>query len=162
MSDKFTKLATRTTDMLFLLFVLASSIVLIFYGEKMRKKNISAKDIKAGQFITALGAIGLISSLSVLFILSHMQFGEDKFKTSKFVQLIMLILFYISTNITLIIYGDRIDKINKDDNEEDIKNNKNINDTRAGEFLIGAGSISMVIALGFFITKMLYKVNKNS
>jgi Co/Zn/Cd efflux system component len=59
-SELFTTLE-KMLQIITILFTLASNVILIIYGFKIEKNNITTDDYKAGEFIVTLGALSVVS-----------------------------------------------------------------------------------------------------
>jgi Co/Zn/Cd efflux system component len=113
-----------------LLFLIASGGVFIHYGNKIKDKQITKDDDKAGQFMMVLGVMGLFVNVVTSILLGY--YWNENSMLERILQIVS-ILFTLASNVMLIVYGL---KIYKNDITED--------DYKAGEFIITLGSISVI------------------
>ena len=132
-----------------LLFLIASGGVFIHYGGRIKDNKINTDDKKAGQFMIALGGMGLLANMIISILLGY---KWKKSNISEKLLQIIVILFTLASNVISIIYGLKI-------------NNNNItdDDMHIGEYIITLGSLCVIlgtIGLGG-IGYLVYKDKKN-
>lgn len=113
-----------------ILFFIATGGVFIHYGNKIKDKQITKDDEKAGQFILVFGIMGLIINL-----ITSILFGYKWTETSMIDRMLKLlfIVFNLASSVISIIYGLKI-----------YTNNITADDIKAGEFIVTLGSMSVI------------------
>jgi uncharacterized membrane protein len=114
---------------LLILFILASSIVQIIYGTKIKNNTITEKDKTAGTFIVVLGCFAILVSLVLG---ANAYFGDYKQVAIK-ILLGVLSLFIMASGIMQVVYGAKI-------------RNNNIaeKDKHAGGYIMSLGIMSIL------------------
>lgn len=141
-----------------LLFLFASGAVFIHYGNKIKNGEITSDDKKAGEFILAFGAIGLVIN-----IISSIMFGyywNSLLETKQYIVLyIIATLFTCASNVILIIYGLKMHQSNICTNVH-CTATRCLDDFQIAKFIIALGSICIIfssLVILFLIFQIFYK-----
>lgn len=130
------------------LFLISTGAVFIYYGNRIKKKEINKDDAKAGEFMMSIGIIGLLALLLISYYLGKSTFEKQFLKLA----LLLPIFFIFAACVVLIVYGFKI-------NNDIITSN----DAKAGEYIISLGSLSVIVGpIGLIYSSiMLFNLFKN-